>query len=154
MVVNTQTKHYAFTNSFLVTIMTWDSHTNLIPWIINFYAYDSNCSSTRADLDSDPDSRVYQNSYSNTDSSSKWFRFQCFQKTWFSFQHNMIPIPIPIPTNQGLIPILTPESDPDSRIIYNSWCNQGQSRGRWFKIGIPKFQKILNPSIWSNKRLL
>ena len=29
-------------------------------------------------------------------------------------------IPIPIPTNQALIPILIPESDSGSRIIYNS----------------------------------
>ena len=57
---------------------------------------------------------------SNYDSSSKWlwfwFRSQCFPKNWFRFQHHVIPIPIP--TNQALIPMLIPESDSASGIWY------------------------------------
>ena len=83
----------------------------------------------------DSDSRVYEKSMipipipipvasdSNSDSNSSvsqkpWFRFS------FRFQHHMIPIPIPIPTNQALIPILIPESDSNSGIIYNSGLNE------------------------------
>ena len=61
---------------------------------------------------------------SNSDSCSKWFRFwfRC-QILWFrfcfQFQHHVISITIPIPTNQALISILTPESVSDSGIIYN-----------------------------------
>ena len=58
-----------------------------------------------SDSDADSDSSVSQKT---------WFRF------WFRFQRHVVLVPIPIPTNKALIPILIPESDSDSGIIYNS----------------------------------
>ena len=53
-----------------------------------------------------------------------WFRFQCFPKNFDSDSDfdssSSVPIPIPIPTQKASIPILIPESDSDSGIIYNS----------------------------------
>ena len=79
---------------------------------------------------------------SNSDSSSKWsrfwFRFQCFRndllRFWFRFQHNLTPIPIP--TNQALIPILIPESDSNSGIIYNSAKWRPAHRAQCFATGL------------------
>ena len=42
------------------------------------------------------------------------------QKTLILIPASCVPIPIPIPTNEALIPILIPEYDSDSGIIYNS----------------------------------
>ena len=53
-----------------------------------------------------------------------WFGFQCFPKNFDSDSdldsNSSVPIPIPIPTQKASIPILFPESDSDSGVIYNS----------------------------------
>ena len=57
----------------------------------------------------------YKGFDSNSDFDSSIMRFQFWIQC---LVNSMIPIPIPIPTNWALIPLLIPESDYD--IIYNS----------------------------------
>ena len=109
MVVNIQTKHDALCN-FLITIMVRNQWNEILH-------------STWAQHMQEIDMWFWFQNYKFL-----WFRFQFwFHQGWFrfwfrfqSFPKNLIPIPIPIPPNQALIPILIPESDSDSGIIYNS----------------------------------
>ena len=55
---------------------------------------------------------------------------------WVLFQHHLTPIPIPIPTEQALIPILIQESDSDSGINYISARGRPAHRAKCFAIGL------------------
>ena len=121
MVVNIQTKHDALSNFFLMqlwckiskmnymyiyTRLICDSHNNLISELQIFMIPIPTLIPLGLIPILIPIPGFTKIHDSDSNSSGKWFRF------WFQFQC--------FPKNQALIPILIPESDSDSGIIYNS----------------------------------